>query len=363
MEALDVRGLTKSYGSAVPAVRELSFALPPGGFGVLLGASGAGKTTVLNAIAGLVRPDAGEVSIAGEPVAGVPPERRDVAMVFENYALYPHLTVRRNLEFPLRAPVRSRQLSSAELTDRVRGVAETLRIDHLLDRLPAQLSGGQRQRVSLGRALVRRPKLLLLDEPITHLDAKLRHEMRTELKRVQRDLRVTTLYATPDQADALALGDVVVVLHEGVAQQVGPPTDVWERPATARVAGMIGDPRMNLLPAAVAGGRLRVAGLVLVDPPATDGPLVVGVRPADVHVGAQGGPGTAAGRVVLHQRLGRDEVLHVDVGGSLVRAMVPAGADHPLGSAVHLRLPADRLFFFDGRTGRALGQEVAACPG
>lgn len=361
MESLDVRGLTVSYGPTRPAVRELSFSLPAGGFGVLLGASGAGKTTVLNAIAGLVRPDSGDVLVGDRSLAGVPPERRDVAMVFENYALYPHKTVRRNLEFPLRAPVRARELGAAGIAARVAEVAATLRIDHLLDRLPSQLSGGQRQRVSLGRALVRRPRLLLLDEPITHLDAKLRHEMRTELKRIQRDLRITTLYATPDQSDALALGDLVVVLHEGEPQQVAPPVQVWEQPANVVVAGMIGDPRMNLLPVAADGARRSAAGMAL--PALPDAaPVVVGVRPADLLLDDGPGPDAATGRVVLDQRLGRDQVLHIDVAGRTVRAVVPAGSGHRTGSTVHVRLPRDRLFWFDEGSGRALGREAVTWP-
>jgi ABC-type sugar transport system ATPase subunit len=362
MESLDVRGMVKSYGGPVPAVQEVSFSLPAGGFGVLLGPSGAGKTTVLGAIAGLVAPDEGEVLIGGQPVTGVRPERRDVAMVFENYALYPHKTVRQNLEFPLRAPVRARELTAAAIAERVAGVAETLRIDHLLDRVPAQLSGGQRQRVSLGRALVRRPRLLLLDEPITHLDAKLRHEMRTELKRIQRDLRITTLYATPDQADALALGDVAVVLQEGRAWQVGPPAVLWESPANVRVAGMIGDPRMNLLPVP-AGDRPAVAGLALPEAPATAGHgLVVGIRPGDVVLAERPGADTATGRVVLCQQLGRDQVVHVDLAGTTVRVVTPVGAGLTAGATVHVRLPADRLHYFDGRTGLALGRKAVPCP-
>ena len=317
------------------------------------------STTVT--IAGLVRPDSGDVLVGDRSLAGVPPERRDVAMVFENYALYPHKTVRKNLEFPLRAPVRAGELDAAGIAARVDEVAATLRIDQLLDRLPSQLSGGQRQRVSLGRALVRRPRLLLLDEPITHLDAKLRHEMRTELKRIQRELRITTLYATPDQADALALGDLVVVLQHGEPPQVAARARVWDAPANVVVASMMGDPRMNLLPVVTDGARCSAAGMALPLPPASAAAVVVGVRPADVLLGDRPGPDAAAGRVVLDQRLGRDQILHVDVAGRTVRAVVPAGTGHRIGSAVHVRLPQDRLFWFDEGTGRALGREAVAC--
>jgi multiple sugar transport system ATP-binding protein len=362
MEALTVTGLTKGFTGPRAAVHDLSFTLAAGQFGVLLGPSGAGKTTTLNMIAGLVATDAGEVVLGGASLDKVVPEKRDIAMVFENYALYPHMSVRKNLEFPLRAPARKERMSRADIDGRVRQVAETLHIGHLLDRLPSQLSGGQRQRVSLGRALVRRPRLLLLDEPITHLDAKLRHEMRTELKRIQRELGVTTLYATPDQGDALALADVVVVLDGGVAWQVGSPEDVYERPANVRVAQFLGDPRMNLLDGrrdergiSVLDGRLRVAG------PDGVGALIVGIRPGDVAVSTQPLDGGAEGRVLLVQSLGYVDVVYVDVAGTTVRALTPAGTGGRPGDPAYVRLPdSARLHFFEPASGKTLRQlEVA----
>jgi ABC-type sugar transport system ATPase subunit len=343
-------------GKEFAGLRDISFTVDDGQFGVLLGPSGAGKTTTLAMIAGLVAPDSGEVSLGGDNLDGVPPERRDIAMVFENYALYPHFTVRRNLAFPLRAPARSEHLSRAEIERRVREVAGTLRIEHLLDRLPAQLSGGQRQRVALGRALVRRPRLLLLDEPITHLDAKLRHEMRTELKRIQRDLGVTALYATPDQGDALALADVVIVLDGGRIQQIGSPDDVYERPANVTVAQFLGDPRMNLLPGESTGDGVSVLGTKI---PAMGGPageVLVGVRPG--HMEFSTGPldGGAPGRVLLAQTLGYVDVVYVDVAGTTVRAIVPAGTGARPGDTAWVRLPAGHVHLFAPGTGRALRQ-------
>lgn len=367
MQALQVDGVSKTFGQ-VEALADVSFSLDAGAFGVLLGPSGAGKTTLLNTIAGLERPDQGSVAIGGADVAGVQPERRDVAMVFENYALYPHLTVRKNLEFPLRAPVRSGQLSKAEITDRVEQVADTMRMGHLLDRLPSQLSGGQRQRVSLGRALVRRPRLLLLDEPITHLDAKLRHEMRTELKRLQRDLGTTTLYATPDQGDALALADLVVVMHGGRVWQVAPPDQAYREPANLRVAESLGDPRMNLLPGKAAAGVIDVLGVSLSRPDGgrtaqSLGDVLVGVRPQDVTLCAGEERGAAAGTVLLRQTLGFSDVLMVDVDGVVVRVMGDHLGHMQPGDRAWLRLAVAKLHLFDPATGAALTKETATpCP-
>ncbi|WP_213450656.1 ABC transporter ATP-binding protein [Rhizomonospora bruguierae] len=360
MEALTITGVTKGFGGPRPALSDLSFTLAAGQFGVLLGPSGAGKSTALNVVAGLLTPDAGEVTLGGSSLHDVPPERRDIAMVFENYALYPHYSVRKNLEFPLKAPVRRGKLTKAQIAERVRQVADTLRIGHLLDRLPSQLSGGQRQRVSLGRALVRRPRLLLLDEPITHLDAKLRHEMRTELKRIQRELGVTTLYATPDQGDALALADVVVVLDSGRAHQIGSAQDVYERPADVTVARFLGDPRMNLLQGTGSAGSVSVLGTTVELPGAPDGPVLLGVRPNHVRFSAEPVDGGAAGRVLLAQTLGYVDVVYVDVAGTTVRAIVPAGTGAHPGTPAWVRVPARHVYLFEPDTGQALRQmEVA----
>lgn len=364
MEALCLSQVSKRFGASRHAVRGLSFALAPGQFGVLVGPSGAGKTTVLNMIAGIVAPDEGEIIIGGHSTAGVASEDRDVAMVFESYALYPHKTVRKNLEFPLRAPRRAKELSHDEVSQRVTGVASTLGIDHLLDRLPSQLSGGQRQRVSLGRALVRRPRILLLDEPISHLDAKLRHEMRTELKRIQRDLGITTLYASPDQGDALALADVAVVLHEGEAWQIGPPEDVYHRPRHLRVAEIIGDPRMNVVEGRLSGGEVEVLGRRLRRPADADdredGPVLVGFRPHEAELVSEQDPDGVIARVSLRQPLGHSEVLYVDVAGTVVRVLSTRGRQAAVGSSVRLRLPNEHIHLFDPETGIALTRRKAA---
>ena len=356
MLSLTVSDIGKDFGGRRPALHELSFTLEAGQFGVLLGPSGAGKTTTLNIIAGLAAPDTGTVTLGGDDLHGVPPEHRDIAMVFENYALYPHFSVRRNLQFPLRAPARTDRLTRAQIESRVREVAGTLRIEHLLDRLPSQLSGGQRQRVALGRALVRRPRLLLLDEPITHLDAKLRHEMRTELKRIQRDLGITTLYATPDQGDALALADMVIVLDGGRVQQIGSADDVYEHPANVTVAQFLGDPRINLLPGEGSARGVSVLGTKVPVAGAPTGPVLLGVRPGHVEFSTDRLDGGAAGRVLLAQTLGYIDVVYVDVAGSTVRALVPAGTGARPGDAAWVRVPAGHTHLFAPGSGQALRQ-------
>jgi ABC-type sugar transport system ATPase subunit len=365
MEALHLSNVSKTYGASAPAVQDLTFALEAGQFGVLVGPSGAGKTTVLNMIAGIIQPDVGELVIGNKSTAGIAPEDRDVAMVFENYALYPHKTVRKNLEFPLRAPRRRKDLSKDEIHQRVTEVAKTLGIDRLLDRLPSQLSGGQRQRVSLGRALVRRPRILLLDEPITHLDAKLRHEMRTELKRIQRDLGITTLYATPDQGDALALADVAVVLHEGRSWQIGTAYSIYHQPEHVRVAEIIGDPRMNILSGQLNKGHVHVLGTAVSAERHPlgghhSGPVLVGFRPNEVQLENHEEPGAVRGTVTLTQPLGYADVLYVDVAGTLVRVVSKPRLHAGGPGTVWLRLPDESLHFFDPDTGSAISERRAA---
>ncbi|WP_164737193.1 ABC transporter ATP-binding protein [Georgenia sp. SYP-B2076] len=342
----------------------MSFLVEAGTFGVLVGPSGAGKTTTLNLIAGFQRAAAGNVTLGGTSMNDVPPERRDIAMVFENYVLYPHKTVRQNLEFPLRSPNRQQDLSRAEIAERIDQVASTLRVEKLMERFPSQLSGGQRQRVSLGRALVRRPRLLLLDEPISHLDAKLRHEMRTELRRIQRDLGVTTLYATPDQADALALADWAIVLEGGRVLQAGPPRQLYLTPAHLRVAQMLGDPKISIMPGVVGpSSGLTVLGKRYdLDAPADaeqeSRPVLVGVRPGAVEVRVAPDD-SADGTVVLHQYLGYGTALHVDVRGIMVRALVEGRSPVKVDDKVSVTLETGGLLLFDPDTGSLIAhQEV-----
>ena len=361
MADVHVTELSKRFGT-IEAVRGVSLDVADRGFVVLLGPAGAGKTTTLKLIAGVERPDSGEVYVGSQRVTDVPAEWRNLAMVFENYALYPHMTVRDNLSFPLRAPGREAKLTAAAIEERISRVARTLEIEGLLDRYPWQLSGGQRQRVALGRVLVREPAAFLMDEPIAHLDAKLRHAMRSELKRLQKEIGVTTILATPDYAEAMALADQVVILREGVVQQVGAPLDIFDQPTNTFVAHLLGDPPMNLRSMTLRreGGRVELVseGLeVEMDPGAAraldaagvGATVVLGLRPSDLAVHEAGVPdgGTFTGRVILQELRGSRSVVTVDVGESSIIAMCPSQHLLAWGAQVLVRYDRKRLHLFN----------------
>src|SRR5690349_24758563 len=254
MSDLKLTGLHKRYG-AVPAVRGIDLEVASGEFAVLVGPSGCGKSTLLRTIAGLETPDGGTIEIGGRVVNYVRPRDRDIAMVFQNYALYPYMNVFENIAFGLRA----RKTPQAEIETRVRRAADMLGITNLLDRLPRQLSGGQRQRVAIGRAIVRNARLFLFDEPLSNLDAQLRDEMRSEIKRLHQELGTTMIYVTHDQIEAMTLADRIVLMNSGQVEQVGAPLELYERPATHFVAGFLGSPKMNFIPATLAGNGAGMA--------------------------------------------------------------------------------------------------------
>ena len=270
---------TKVYPGPVVALDHLTLDVADGEFLILVGPSGCGKSTALRMVAGLERISDGTISIGDRVVNDVPPKDRDIAMVFQNYALYPHMTVEKNLGFGLRR----RHTPREDVRQRVDEMSEMLGLQDLLRRRPGQLSGGQRQRVAMGRALVREPEVFLLDEPLSNLDAKLRVQMRSELKRLHDRIGVTTIYVTHDQVEAITLGERIVVLSEGVLQQVGPPQDVYDHPANVFVAGFIGSPPMNLLKGNAAGGRIAVGEVEFVDRQVPDGEVLVGIRPEGLH--------------------------------------------------------------------------------
>jgi multiple sugar transport system ATP-binding protein len=306
----------------------------------VLGASGSGKSTLLRAIAGLEPADAGRVVIDGQDQARVAPARRGVAMVFQTFALFPHLSVERNIAFGLRA----RGEPAATVAERVRETAGALRLDGLLDRRPGELSGGERQRVALARALAARPRLLLLDEPLSNLDAQLRVSTRTEIRRVQEATGVTTLYVTHDQSEALALGHRVAVLHEGRVEQVGSPDEIWERPASTWIARFVGTPPMNLLDGPVTG--LEIEG--------SPDEGVVGFRAEDASCAPADG---APSEIVfdLAERVGAERLWHLRAGDRALVVRAPAGAEPPAaGAPVRVRVAAERVRRFDGESGRAL---------
>jgi multiple sugar transport system ATP-binding protein len=291
MANLEIENITKRYGSTV-AVNGVSLKVTSGTFTVILGPSGSGKTTLLRCVAGFEKPDSGSISIDGTPVTDLPPRERDLAMVFQSYALFPLMTIHDNIGFPLKV----RNVPKAEIDARVKQVADLLVIKHLLDKKPPQLSGGEQQRAALGRAIVRQPNALLMDEPLTSLDAPLRAQMRTELKRIRRETQMTAIYVTHDQAEAMGLSDMIAIMSEGKLMQYGKPLDVYSRPQNSFVAGFVGNPPTNVLNAKFSvdgnGGVVKISGasIRIEDAAATvlrervgDGAeVLVGVRPEDV---------------------------------------------------------------------------------
>lgn len=373
MAELELRDVTKTFGR-VTAVRDVTLKVEEGEFVVLVGPSGCGKTTTLRMVAGLEAPSHGDILIGGKRVNNVPAKDRNVAMVFQSYALYPHLTVWDNMAFGLRL----RRVPVDEIRNRVARAAEMLGITDLLNRWPRELSGGQRQRVALGRAIVREPALFLMDEPLSNLDAKLRVVMRSELKRLQRDLGVTTIYVTHDQTEAMTLGDRVVVMDQGVVQQVGAPREVYCRPANVFVASFIGSPPMNLFEARArseGGSLLLDCGSFVVKlrgaQPVFPTQVTVGVRPEAVRV-ADGESqndvqaATLSGHVVLVESLGSDTIVHVGAGQSSLVVKVPGDAAVVPGDFIRLVIPVDAVHVFDSATGRRIetaGTEVTPSRG
>ncbi len=330
---------TRVYpGNDAPAVDALDLDIADGEFMVLVGPSGSGKTTALRMLAGLEEVDAGAVFIGDRDVSDVPPKERDVAMVFQNYALYPYLTVAANIGFPLRiAKVRKRDREA-----RVQEVAKLLGLSEFLDRKPSQLSGGQRQRVAMGRAIVRVPSVFLMDEPLSNLDAKLRVQMRADIAALQADFGITTVYVTHDQAEAMTLGHRVAVLHDGHLQQVGPPRELYERPANLFVAGFIGSPAMNLVPAGAVG--LGANG------------KVAGFRPEHVDISAEEG---IPARVDVVEDIGADAYVFcsADLGGEQTRLVARTEVRNApaQGDRVMLQPRHDEAHLFDPETGQRLG--------
>ena len=348
-----------------PALSVFSLEVPDGEFMILVGPSGCGKTTALRLVAGLERPTAGTIRIGGQVVNDQSPRERDVAMVFQNYALYPHMTVHRNLAFGLR----QHHVDRAEVERRVRNISAMLGLDELMKRRPAQLSGGQRQRVAMGRALVREPKAFLLDEPLSNLDAKLRVQMRAELKRLHQRLGVTTIYVTHDQTEAMTLGDRIAVMSDGRIQQLGSPQDVYERPANIFVAGFIGSPPMNLLRGVAGEGTIQAGGLSLPVAGTANvphGDVVIGIRPESLRPVGRDAPGLEI-HVDVVEPLGDGVLVHgvADVrgvepngSGDGDRAEIIARLDPALrpvgGSRIRLGPQPAAVHVFDASTGLAI---------
>jgi multiple sugar transport system ATP-binding protein len=352
MATVELQNITKRFGDVV-ALNDVSFSVKDGEFFVLLGQTGAGKTTTLRVVAGLEKQNAGNISFDGESVDAVTPAERDTAFVFQQYSLYPTMSVYDNLAFPLRAP--GRNLKEDEVRQRVQEAAEKVRIGHLLQRSTRNLSGGEMQRVALGRALVRRPRIFLMDEPLSNLDAKLREALRIELGRLQRDVHSTTLFVTHDQIEAMTMADRVGVLREGVLVQVGAPREIYDFPATTFVARLVGVPRINLYNAARSDGVIRVAdgGIQLPAPTNLDLPetFTIGFRPEDVQIDADG---DLTGQVTLLEPLGVETIVHIKSGSQTLLSTVSGISHFSIGSQVRYRIVRERLHFFSPRDGSRL---------
>jgi ABC-type sugar transport system ATPase subunit len=370
MPGVTLEAVTKRFDGGAVAVDDLSLQVADGEFMILVGSSGCGKTTALRMIAGLETPTSGTIQIGDRIVNEVSARDRDIAMVFQNYALYPHMTVARNLAYPLR----QRRVARAEVTRRVSEVAEMLGLEELMKRRPGQLSGGQRQRVAMGRALVREPEVFLLDEPLSNLDAKLRVQMRAALKRLHGRLGVTTVYVTHDQVEAMTLGDRIAVMSEGKLQQLGAPQDVYDRPDNVFVAGFIGSPPMNLLRGRVRGGSATAGDLVVPAPNVEDRDVFVGVRPESLQPARNGMPSLGF-EVAVVEPLGDEVIVHGFVGAELLgvaqeegdAALVAANGhraeavaclpprDRPAeGSVIQLGVEPEEVHLFDAETGLAI---------
>jgi len=355
-----------TYGGR-EVIKDVSFTVESGELAVLVGRSGSGKTTLLRAITGYAPLSGGRVSIGGEDVTRQPPARRDIAMVFQSYSLYPHMTVRENWLFPLQAA----KLPPAEREARIAAVAATLQMQRLLDRYPKELSGGQQQRVAMGRALVRQPQLFLLDEPLGALDAKLRVDARSAFKTLQRELGATTIYVTHDQVEAQALGAKIVVLDDGAVQQVGTPDEIYDMPANRIVAGLFGSPPMNFLDAELTtrGDQVLVAcgNMTLPLPPAVardvraegrDREVILGVRPEAIHLAPQPEEGSVPASIYVIEPLGHNLIADVRFGDRIIRARADRNIDRLASlqpdDAVYIRFDDAQIHLFDRVTEQRL---------
>ncbi len=347
MTRVHIQDLSIRFGNH-EVIRGLDLDVHSGEFLVLLGPSGCGKSTLLHTIAGLNQVSGGSIHIGEQDMTHAEPSQRGVGMVFQSYALYPTMTVRQNLEFPLKMA----KCPKDEMARRVDAAAEMLQLQPLLERKPGQLSGGQRQRVAIGRAIVREAKVLLLDEPLSNLDAKLRGDLRRELKQLHARLGNTMIYVTHDQVEAMTLATRIVVMHQGVIQQIGTPAEVYDRPANLRVAGFVGSPAINRFPGRIAaGGRFEAPGLALDLPPALAGrpvgeTLTLAVRPEHVRLSADG-PFSAS--VQLVEPLGNQHVIWMQCGGSPLSAVLPGQPEVQEGMTVRFDLSPEQRLWFDAQ--------------
>ncbi|EYD77215.1 Glycerol-3-phosphate ABC transporter, ATP-binding protein UgpC [Rubellimicrobium mesophilum DSM 19309] len=349
MAEIELRGVTKRWGAFV-GVKDLDLTISDREFLVLLGPSGCGKTTTMRMIAGLEDASSGDILIGGKRVNNLDPKDRDIAMVFQSYALYPNLSVYENIRFPLKV----RRIPASEHDARVRRAAAMVELEDFLERKPAALSGGQRQRVALARAIVRQPSVFLMDEPLSNLDAKLRVSTRAQIKNLSHELQVTTIYVTHDQVEAMTLADRVVVMKGGVVQQIGAPTDIYDRPANTFVAGFIGNPAMNLLNGTLRGGVFEGENVTITGLRTPDGPVTLGFRAEDATLAPEG---EIVAPAYTTELLGDATMVTVRAGGALVAVKAHKEVRVEIGELVSMRVPAAICHLFDAKTGDRLASQ------
>ena len=346
MSFLELKNITKIYPNGTKAVDETSLNVEDGEFVVFVGPSGCGKSTLLRMIAGLEDITGGEISLDGKIINNIDPSERDVAMVFQNYALYPHMSVYNNMAYGLK----NRGISKEDIITKVNDAAKLLEIDQLLSRKPSMLSGGQRQRVAMGRAIVRNPKIFLFDEPLSNLDAKLRNQMRLEIKKLQRQMDVTSIFVTHDQTEAMTLGDRIVVINNGIVEQVGTPKDIYSKPNTKFVAEFIGSPQMNLFNCKIENGNTKIGdGHINLENSINIQDASIGVRPDDIQVNQNGKFETKANLV---EYLGSDMIIYSSIGNQDFSCKLSSKIDVKAGDNFKFDIMSSSVHIFDNTTNK-----------
>jgi multiple sugar transport system ATP-binding protein len=354
MASIEIQRVRKAYGN-VPVLHDIDLSFQDGEFVVLVGPSGCGKSTLLRMIAGLENVTEGEIRIDGQVVNDMAPKDRDIAMVFQSYALYPHMSVRDNMAYSLKL----RRTPAERMAGIVSAAAAKLGLEPLLERKPRALSGGQRQRVAMGRSIVRQPKAFLFDEPLSNLDARLREQMRVEIKKLHRDIGTTSVYVTHDQVEAMTLADRIVAMNAGIVQQIGTPLELYERPANLFVAGFIGSPAINILDGILrrdgeqwsvelpSGERLDIAA---VPGPWDNKPVRIGIRPEDIRLDTRAEAGLA-GQVELVEPMGLGTIIHIRAGQEAVKVFVLDRTNYPIGTPIAFTVPPSKVLVFSAETG------------
>ena len=348
MSFLELQNITKVYPNGTKAVNETSLNIENGEFVVFVGPSGCGKSTLLRMIAGLEDITAGEIVLDENTINNVDPSERDVAMVFQNYALYPHMTVYNNMAYGLK----NRGISKQEIEDKVNEVAKLLEIDQYLSRKPSMLSGGQRQRVAMGRAIVRNPKIFLFDEPLSNLDAKLRNQMRLEIKKLQRQMGVTSIFVTHDQTEAMTLGDRIVVINNGIVEQVGTPKDIYSKPNTKFVAEFIGSPQMNIFNCKIENGIAKIdSNSISLDKSINVEDASIGIRPDDIQISDSG---TISCKANLVEYLGSDMIIYSSIGDQEFSCKLSSKIDLKAGDEFKFDIQPSLVHVFDNSSGKRI---------